>query len=68
MVELTVIVVAAGGVLLAGFALGARFAELNLRARENRLARQRRELTEATDLLRLRPVSGGGARHDRTLV
>jgi hypothetical protein len=68
MMELTILVMAAGGVLLAGFALGARFAELNLRVRENRLARQRRELTEATELLRSRPISGGGTSRDRTLV
>ena len=68
MMELTIIVMAAGGFVLAGFALGARFAELNLRAREHRLARQRRELTEATDLLRSRQISSGGTWRDRTLV
>lgn len=42
------LLLAAGVILLVGFAAGARFSEMNMEHRERELARQRRELTEAT--------------------
>lgn len=45
---LIILVLAAGAILLLGFAAGARFSEVNMELRERELARQRRELTEAT--------------------
>lgn len=45
---LIILSLAAGAILLLGFAAGTRFSEINLERRERELARQRRELTEAT--------------------
>jgi len=50
--ELTVVLVVIGVALLLGFVIGNRFAELDLRQRERRIARQRRMLHEATSELR----------------
>jgi hypothetical protein len=52
--HITVLVLAAVALVLAGFVLGNRFAELDLQLRERRLARQRRVLTEASEALRRR--------------
>ena len=43
---------AAGVLLLTGFVLGNRFAELDMKLRERRVARQRRALHEAVNQLR----------------
>ncbi|HEY1968593.1 MAG TPA: hypothetical protein VGH89_11655 [Pseudonocardia sp.] len=49
-----VMLLAGSAVLLFGFVLGTRFAEMNMEARERRLARQRRALQDASAALRRR--------------
>lgn len=44
--ELVIVLIVPGVLVLLGFVLGQRFAEVNLRMRERRLAEQRRELAE----------------------
>lgn len=48
---------AGSALLLLGFVLGTRFAEMNMEARERRLARQRRALQDASAALRRRAAA-----------